>query len=377
MRSKVIPSLALLGLASAQEKFLLPPPHGQFLVSTTSAELVDNSRLDPFNSSHIRRFMISSYTPVAVTSCTRTCRQAYMPPLIADLEDAIISEFYGPIGWPSGLLAHLELEFCCDAASSKAAGKFPILIFGTGFNSTRLFYSASAQNVASMGFKVVVIDHPYETDVVVFPDGSVIYGGRVNTSSEESILTALNARVRDAMFVLDNLGIKNDELEKAGILGHSFGGAAAPLTMMNDMRYAAGVNLDGSLFGPVLVEGLQHQSFLLFGSEEHNYTSDATWGQLWETTNRLHPYEWMKELNIRGSVHNSYADFALIGDVAGLRDNSGLLRLVGNITGERMSKILREYLDDFFGRALRGDGEGLLAGPSSDYPEVEFLRSNK
>ena len=52
-----------------------------------------------------------------------------------------------------------------------------------------------------------------------------------------------------------------------------------------------------------------------------------------------------------------------------LRDN-----MLGNVTGVRAMKIMREYMSDFIDFGLGGKDEGLLAGPSPEYPDVEFVR---
>ncbi|KAF1998688.1 hypothetical protein P154DRAFT_577795 [Amniculicola lignicola CBS 123094] len=75
-----------------------------------------------------------------------------------------------------------------------------------GLDTTPLFYNSLAQEVASHGFTVIKLDHPYDADVLAFPNGDVIYGGRVekpvngNTSSVE---VALKVRTHDISSVLD------------------------------------------------------------------------------------------------------------------------------------------------------------------------------
>ena len=376
-----------LGLSSAEE-LVLPPPPGPYAVTMLAEELVDRGRLDPYNTSHPRRMMISRFAPIPRERCSSNCHVEYMPPLVAELEDAIGEAFLGNLTWPPGILSKVKLELCCDPSPAPGHGyhSFPTVLLDTGINTTRLFYAATAQSLASRGYNVITMDHPYETDVVAFPDGSIIYGGRVNrTSSEEDIIHALEVRANDATFVLDVVDKKlrgggSSAGPKFGYVGHSFGGPAAAMAMLNDTRIVAGVNLDGRLFGPVLQAGLGrpgiNQSFLIFGATGHNSSSEESWERLWQTT-QLHPGEWMKELSVMGSLHGTFWDLALIGDVSGLRSNRTLVEnLLGDVTGARIMEILRDYLDDYFKMTLRGASQGLLGGPSRDYPEVEFLRSS-
>lgn len=50
------------------------------------------------------------------------------------------------------------------------------------------------------------------------------------------------------------------------MFGHSFGGATTAAAMHADPRIKAGINLDGSLYGPVTTVGLD-QPYLLITAE--------------------------------------------------------------------------------------------------------------
>lgn len=364
-----------VGLAQA---LVFPIPNTPYKVQWTSTELIDHAHPDPFNASHPRRIMISRFTPIPNRDCLRTCRVPYMNTFMSALEDSIIDGFLGDdIGWPHGVFSTFELEVCCQTRKNFRHQKYPLVFFDTGLNTTRLLYSASAQNFASMGYEVIVMDHPYDTDAVQFPDGSVIYGNRVprDPSRTEALAFALDVRAKDASFVMDYLGVskKGKGLGSVGWVGDSFGGPAAATAMINDARIGAGVNVDGMMFGPALEEGVD-RPFLIFGTPGRNSTSVEDWKRFREATETNHPGTWFEEINLAGSVHGILIDFGLVVDVAGLRDNDKLVgNLVGKITGVRTMEILREYLSNFVDFALREKGEGLLAGPSEKYPEILFV----
>ncbi|KAB5570505.1 hypothetical protein GE09DRAFT_1201551 [Coniochaeta sp. 2T2.1] len=374
---------------------LLPQPQGQYNVSFQNRELVDHARPDPWNSSHPRRLMVSRFDPVPKSRCT-PCTVPYMPPLVASTEDAILvawMEAYN-LTWPTGVLSQLELQVCCNTCSSHpkfTRGDYPIVLLGAGLNTTRHFYSVLAQEIASRGYTVVTLDHPYETDVVVFPDGTAIYGGNVvgHQNETEQYVHALDIRTQDARFVLDTLGVPfvtetNDDPSRAkvGYVGHSFGGAAAAAAMLNDTRVVGGANIDGIMFGPVLNAGIGRpgiqQSFLLWGSEGHNSSVEESWVKFLETVGRWDPEEWVRELSLRGSTHGTFWDAGVIADAAGWREDEGLGEMVevfcgSGIGGRRTMEVLGAYLDAFLGMTLKGEGEGLLSGPSREFDEVEFL----
>jgi len=331
-----------------------------------------------------------------------------MSPFLGAAEEAIYNSYFAGTGieLPAGVLASLRLQACCTTKDKHGGhtdskmgclepSKYPVVLLGAGLNTTRLFYSALAQEIASTGYTVITMDHPYETDVVEFPsDGSVIFGGNVvgDLNNTAPLIRALDIRSRDASFILDKLRIpfpdssRKDAGKKAkvGMVGHSFGGAAAASAMLNDTRIVGGVNLDGYMFGPVLDTGVGrpglHQSFLLWGSTGHNSSTDPSWGQFLETMKNKPAVEreWVKELSLSGSMHGSFGDYGVIADVAGWREDERLAPLVdafaGPISGTRMMEISGKYLDAFMQMAVKGEREGrLLGGPVGEFPEVEFL----
>ncbi len=207
---KLFRVLALLSAVACGDSLVFPEPDGLYQVSMSYEELVDPHRKDPWEPTTQRRIMISRFTPIPRELCNRTCRVPYMSPTLATEEDAILTDFLGSIGWPAGLLGQLEMQVCCDAPPRPGRSScYPKLLFGTGLNTTRLFYSATAQYLASAGYEVIVMDHPYETDIVEFPDGTIIYGGRVAADPNNTVplVRAPDIRTDDASFVLDKLGI--------------------------------------------------------------------------------------------------------------------------------------------------------------------------
>lgn len=293
-----------------------------------------------------------------------------MPSAIAAIEDDIISAYLGSVGWPHGLLSTLQLELCCETHPHARREKFPTILFGTGLNTTRLAYSATGQQLASLGYEVIIMDHPYETDVVQFPDGEIIFGGRIipDFNNTASIEYGLDVRTADVSFVLDEFKIR-----KTVYIGHSYGGASAAAALMNESRIVAGSNLDGALWGPVLKNGVA-RPFFTVGAEGHR-ESDKSWDVFYKAMDEKHPRVWVKEIAVRDAVHGSFWDFSIIGDITGLRDkNKDLEKYFGKATGKRAMEIMRGYLGDFIEFTLRGKGEGLLKGPSKKFPDVTFIR---
>ena len=174
--------------------------------------------------------------------------------------------------------AHLALVRTHAATGTALSGgqaRYPVVIFSPAWTGRRNQNTVQAEELASHGFVVVGIDHPFGSDLTIFPDGRMVRTKLPDipdfTSAEafkESIRTAesqLGIRAADVRFVLDELerldrsdphGLLTGRLDtsRVGIFGHSFGGAVAAEVCLLDSRIKAGVNLDGLIFGKTLTQ---------------------------------------------------------------------------------------------------------------------------
>jgi hypothetical protein len=100
----------------------------------------------------------------------------YIPPITATAEGEIL----GAYGWPRRSLQPLRaLGVQIKAPQhAKRSGKrneeCPVALFSEGPNTARVWYSHVAQEIASQGSVVVMMGHPYDTDIVEFPNGDVV-----------------------------------------------------------------------------------------------------------------------------------------------------------------------------------------------------------
>ncbi|EPE32580.1 alpha/beta-Hydrolase [Glarea lozoyensis ATCC 20868] len=368
--------LPLLFLPFSFATILIPPPTGKYGVSLTNIQLVDKTRPDPWGFDTIanRRIVVSRFDPVAPRSCRTKQRIPYMTSVVAEEEDRIL----GPYEWPVGVLGQLELELCVP--KNKVVKDAPVVLFSPGGNTTRFYYSALASEIASRGYSVITIDHPFETDIVEFDDGTIAYGGHYSARKNLTFAeTAVSVRAADMSFVLDTLGLKDRKKDKAAAFGHSFGGAATAAAMRLDPRIRGGVNLDGLLYGEVVQAGFgekknSKQSFVLWGAQGHNSTEDPDWNSFWSALGEQNV--WKRELSLLGGAHGAFWDLNLIADVANVRGQFGQYTeedLISKLPGKRVYQIVGDYLDDYLKFVFEGGSEGLLKGPNKKYPEVDFL----
>jgi hypothetical protein len=173
-----------------QNAKILPKPNGPFGVSITTLQLTDPTRSEnPFNltSPSPRRLMISAITPTRHHQSTYT--YPYMPPLTASLSEQEYTENYG---FPNTTYSDLYLQVT-DPQHSDNLEEWPLVLFSPAQGNTRLDYTFLASNIASHGFIVITLDHPYDGDIVEFPDQSYILGvpPRIPTTRLYNIHTAL------------------------------------------------------------------------------------------------------------------------------------------------------------------------------------------
>lgn len=149
-----------------------------------------------------------------------------------------------------------------DAPISKAQNQWPVVLFLTGNGAARAFYTSLAAGLASNGYVVLTIDHPYEAMITQLADGQVVTPIEVFRQDEPDLMQfmkrRLDLRIADVQFAINQLG--NPEASADGFLssldqnrivitGHSLGGATAAVAMALDPRIKAAANIDGTLYG--------------------------------------------------------------------------------------------------------------------------------
>ena len=368
----LIPYPLFLSLAPIINSIVvLPRPPGPTNVHITELALTDKSRADPFAPccGKPRRLMLSLFQPA---NCTQATDIPYMPPATAAFYDAKSAIF----GIPNGTFEAIHLQTCPNSPGNT---DFPLLLFSTGAGNSRHLYNAVLQWVASTGFNIVSIDHTYDADIVEFPDGTVALGANIELPANVS--TAISVRLADVSFVLDvlsnatltkSLGLPALHTEHVGMFGHSLGGATAADAMLNETRIRGGVNMDGAVYGAAVNE-TDRQPFVIFASQQHNQSTDATWAAFWQ---QLKGFK--LQLQVNGTAHGSYSDYPILAKVAGLEigTNPAVDALIGTIDGTTILHILQRYINAFFQQVLEFRKLPLLQGPSLHFPEVLFQNAS-
>ncbi|MEU4563233.1 hypothetical protein AB0F72_33050 [Actinoplanes sp. NPDC023936] len=173
--------------------------------------------------------------------------------------DVVAGAVAGYLGAPGFLLdGPTRARTHAVAGAAPADGRFPVVLFSPGLGGVRTQNTAWAEDLASRGYVVAGVDHPYDSAAVVLADGRTVKTRIAATGDRaegERLRTAWTAvRAADLSFVLTRLG-RLDQGELAGRIdigraaatGHSIGGAAAMQAAAQDPRFTAVINMDGGL----------------------------------------------------------------------------------------------------------------------------------
>ena len=380
-------SFPLLSAAANAAQVLLPKPNGTYEVGVGVMELIDESRLQPFAPTvQHRKLMVSLFYPV--NSNKPTTPVLYFPPETAAFEDGSEQSIYG-LASPNGTFEKLALQLAGKSSHIQGVVDFPVVLFSPAEATTRLFYSVIAQTIASSGYIVVTIDAPYDVDIVEYPDGSVALINTTVTANPTfaDIELAVSVRAQDASFVLDQLrnssvtsqlipGYSHGlNVSKVAMFGHSLGGAASAAAMLNDSRIAGGLNMDGTMYGPVVQKGLD-RPFMLMAHTNHTRTNDSTtgdpensWFDIWPNLRG-----WKLDIELANSQHYTFSDFPIVLQTLGIVPNATTANnlLVTKLNGSRALKIVTTYVTAFLDMVLKCKPSPLLQGPVAAFPEVKF-----
>lgn len=150
-------------------------------------------------------------------------------------------------------------------------GLHPMVILSPGMGRIPADYTVIAEELASFGYVVIGVTPTGSSSLVVFPDGREVRGepNAVDLEHRDRAEGLVQTWVDDFRFATDR--IQKDERfagrvdrARVGLLGHSFGGAAAMRALADDARFKAAVNLDGAPEGKAV--SLKKPALFLMGA---------------------------------------------------------------------------------------------------------------
>ena len=239
-----------------------PQPSGRYGIGRRFFAWHDEARLDPLSPVQNAKRELAAFIWYPAGKVPMGTRAPYMP-------DEWIAAI--PQEWSEQRLDRVQAHAFENAEFAAENTASPVLIFSPGSGQLPTSYTALAEELASYGYVVVALAHPFSTPIVLFPDGRTVttaesrYQGRLGEYLTSiwgaDLVSTLNflhekQQAGDTFFV-------HFELQQVGVLGHSFGGAAAVEACRIDRRFSACMDLDGTVYGPATSTGLQQPLFLL------------------------------------------------------------------------------------------------------------------
>ncbi|OZV73527.1 hypothetical protein CA850_31085 [Micromonospora echinospora] len=351
LAAALAPGGAVAAGAPATPALTLPAPTGPHPVGTTWLHLTDHDRPDPWAPEQSRELMVSMWYPAAAPV------GAPAPYTTAAVSARVVAGTGLPL--PPDVLTTVRTHARRDAPVRPNRHGWPLVLLSPGFSLSRESLTGLAEDLASRGYVVAGIDHPYEAYGVEFPDGRVVDCRACDEWGDGTAQKVIAGRTADVSFLLDRLTGPRPvwrgfvDRQRVAMVGHSIGGASAVRTLVTDARVDAAADLDGTLFTPV---GPTVRPVMLVGAER---PQDHSWVRDWPDLGG-----WKRWLTVTGSGHMSFTDRPVLGAQLGQDP--------GAIPAERQMLITREYVAAFVDRHLRARPAPLLDGPDPAYPEVTF-----
>ncbi|MGR7943595.1 alpha/beta hydrolase family protein [Paenibacillus sp. M.A.Huq-81] len=267
----------------------LPTPTGPYSIGVTELGWTDGEREEQYTTDPAdkRQVLAKAWYPADVTDGEETAPYAFTADEIRLIEQG------KPLLVRSLLSSFKEVQThsFTEAPITREQSAYPVILLSPAYEASAFMYTSFAENLASNGYIVIALEHPYFSIIpALFPDG-VQAVGKVQFSDEidwESDGQHMQVWVDDILFVLEQLKRQNEgdngglgsltgklDLNRVGMLGHSFGGAAAAQAMAERPDLLAGVNMDGFPYGKELTNGLPNPFLYIITSDTQRFIEGA------------------------------------------------------------------------------------------------------
>ncbi|WP_172199686.1 alpha/beta hydrolase family protein [Saccharibacillus qingshengii] len=302
----------------------------------------------------------------------------------------------------------IRLSAYRDIPISTRQSEYPVLLFNHGYAGHLMQNTVLCSDLASRGYLVVSVGHPYESGTLRYPDGRKI---PVNPSLSEDITQTLRSRMPqfkamqkktfsdaeigpaaadfyrnfkstkvwehvriwadDNRFVADKLEQLNEGTLPSlftgklklgsgiGAIGHSYGGCAASQACLDDARFVCGINLDAPTYGDYGDRDMG-KPFMILGSELMEWLARPHF-----LANSGDAYL----VIVEGTKHMDFTD--LIFYAGHLK----WLNLLGRRNPMQLREIISGYTLAFFDRYLQPNGSAGVEMPTFDKVRVRMKKT--
>jgi predicted dienelactone hydrolase len=396
----------LLSIAIVQAPpFELPAPTGKLPIGTTRWVVTDTSRDEMFAPGKKRDIEIVAWYPAAAPS-------SQPAPYIRDgMEEVLSFARLAKLGDAFNGLASVKTHAGIDAAPAATPARFPVIVFQHGYTGLPSSHTTLMEDLASHGWAVLNLIHPYEATGAMLADGTVVTftdeknamrsgimdvlnewgpeGGTMekivaasNDAEKETLMRGYLAALKntdqvvkrwtlDAKYALDHLpkdgaagriAAKLD-LSRLGVAGHSMGGVAAAQFCVEDRRCKAALNLDGIPQYGTMIDTKMPAPFLMVysGRAGRAGASDIIYKRSASKYYRV---------DVKDTMHLDFTDMNFWGGP--LRQRGAY----GKIEPVRAAEITRMVVREFFAQEILKQPSAFLSGkqPMSDVTVIELKK---
>lgn len=336
-----------------------PEPSGSHGIGITLMSFKDANRpeIHSHDPNARREIVVDFYYPAAQSNK----KYAYQPERIevtkkVKAKYSKIPEFI----W-NQILSNIESYARPNAPIMNEGQPFPVIIFSHGISSDP-YYNVYLEELASHGYIIASVYHPYDVQVVVFPDGRIIeldesFRTMIEHNDRQKIYEyraqAHKIWLEDLKFVLDKLDQLNADknsifyqkldLNRIGALGHSHGGGVVIDLVKSDDRVKAGIDLDGWTKTANTMQGFTKP--FMFLQQEHGISElDELYRHMGKNAYNI---------KIKGAGHGAFSDFILL--------KWPLVAFFDVTHGDpnKVRQIISKLIQAFFDQHLKGDKKAL------------------
>ncbi|MCJ1326342.1 hypothetical protein MMC10_003006 [Thelotrema lepadinum] len=353
----------LLSIITFASSVSITPSHGEYYPAITQHVFDHITPNDPVAPNRAGTTLLATfyYPTLQKPNTTR--------PYLDNTTAAIYESAYA---YPPSTLAKLTTSLQFQAPTVPNISYPLTIIFQPGAGGPpAVAYSAILSSLATEGYFVAALDHPYEAPFLQYPYGGLgIYGLPVGTTLNTSLTRAIyDVRLSDIVAFIDLFPGLVAEFGASfntthyGIFGHGLGGAVALGALLeNETRCKSGCNatidsaadLDGAFRGIFASENSSADAapapLFLMGGLQERYTEYRE--KTWRTFEKAQT-GWWREILIKRA---GYLDFSDVTIWKELIPGGGKTPGVGDIDGTNMINLVRRYIGSFFDSTLGKDG---------------------
>lgn len=331
---------------TAQETLsFLPQPTGEYQVGIVNYHWIDDTREETFSDdpNDVRELIVHIHYPADVSEDTIPVPYIRDEGFVSAIDESLeLAGLKGIMNFGFEVVESQPTHSYSDVSVSSSKSSYPVLVFSPSINPE--FFTNQLEELASHGYIVVSINHPYGTLATLFPDGRKVFltheGGR-----------AAGIRAQDVSFVIDQLEHINTDssgelfagkidLGRIGVFGHDSGAATAVEASILDERIVAGVSEYSNS------QTLVGKPFLFMG--------------------QMGTYEKSRALAYWLDVDFTPLDYS---DLPCLPEYSSFEFPVSSDC-QGATQLINAYLVAFFDEYVKRDGENMLEGLGDIYPDI-------